>query len=79
MLPALRDTSWLPMGPSGPTAIVTFPDLQSIKVAYILLRSSRLFFTIRNNALFVEPDLQLEHTLIAFLDSIAPPTAKLMT
>lgn len=65
-------------GAELPTAIVTFPDLESIKVTYIPSRSSRLFFAIRNNALFVELDLQLEQTLIAFLNSIAPPTAKLM-
>ena len=29
------------------TAIVSFPDLESIKVTYILSRSSRLFFAIR--------------------------------
>ena len=66
------------MGAEQPTTIVTFLDLESIKVTYIPSRSSRLFFAIRNNVLFVELDLQLEQTLIAFLNSIAPPTAKLM-
>jgi hypothetical protein len=44
-------------GAERPTAIITFPDLESIKVTYIPLSSSRLFVTNHYNTLFVELDL----------------------